>query len=100
MPVNGIVSMLQQVNGQMATTSEVDSLRKLLDRIAYEMESKPTFKDLDSHAGNLKGQVTDVEKELSGDSSCSSDDDPQLSICDGWSSGPYEGQSYGAFGTL
>ena len=58
------INMLQQVNGQMATTAEVESLRKLLDRIAYEMETKPTFKDLDSHAGNLKDQVTGVEKEL------------------------------------
>jgi hypothetical protein len=36
----------------MATGPEVDSIRKLLDRLAYEMESKPTFKDLDCHAGH------------------------------------------------
>jgi len=38
----------------MATGSDVESIRKLLDRLAYEMESKPAFKDLDIHAGTLK----------------------------------------------
>ena len=48
----------------MATMAEVEAIRKLIDRLAFEMESKPAFKDLDTHAGHLKDSMTDLQKEM------------------------------------
>jgi hypothetical protein len=44
------VALLQDLNANKATNSEVESLRKLVDRVAFEMENKPGFNELDTHA--------------------------------------------------
>jgi len=39
--------MLQDLHTQKATVQELDSLRKLVDRLAFDLESRPGFKDLE-----------------------------------------------------
>jgi hypothetical protein len=41
------IEMLQDIQTHKASVIEVDSLKKLIDRVAYEVENKPAFKDLD-----------------------------------------------------
>ena len=41
------IEMLHDIQTTKASVVEVDSLKKLIDRVAYEVENKPAFKDLD-----------------------------------------------------
>ena len=52
------------MNSQKATTQEVEQIRKLIDRLAYDVEQKPGFKDLDGQAGHQKDMIEDLNKEL------------------------------------
>lgn len=40
------------------------STKKTIDRLANEIESKPSFKDLDSHESIYKRYIDDISKEL------------------------------------
>ena len=56
------MEMLQELNATKVNTQELDSLRKLVDRLAFDLESRPGFKDLEQQAGYQKDMVHDLEQ--------------------------------------
>ncbi len=57
-------TMFQQLNGSKAAQEEVESLRRALDRLSHEFESKQGFKDLEIQQNYTKGCIEDLNKEL------------------------------------
>lgn len=55
---------IRQINGQKATVQDLDSTRKMVERLSFELENKPGFKDLESHVTHTKGLLEDLTKEL------------------------------------
>ena len=43
---------------------ELDSTRKIIERLSQELEGKPGFRDLENHAAHTKGCIEDLTKEL------------------------------------
>jgi len=58
------LELVHQVNAQKASVAEVEQIRKLIDRLAFDVESKPGFKDLDGQAGHQKDMIEEIHKEL------------------------------------
>ena len=58
------VEVVQQINGHKATATEIEQVRKLIDRLAYEVEQKPRFADLDQHARSFKQLVEDLQRDV------------------------------------
>ena len=58
------LDMLQDLNAQKASCVEVDSLKKLIDRVAYEMEHKPGFKDLEKQSISTNDLIEELQREL------------------------------------
>ena len=46
------LDLVHQINAQKASAAEVEQIRKLIDRLAFDIESKPSYKDLDSQASH------------------------------------------------
>lgn len=57
-------SLVQRINGQKASIEELDSTRKIIERISAELEMKTGFKDLENHAAHTKGCIEDLNKDL------------------------------------
>jgi len=58
------VEIIQQINGSKATVQDLDSTRKMVERLGFEIENRPGFKDLEGHVGHTKGLIEDLTKEL------------------------------------
>jgi hypothetical protein len=58
------IEAIKQMNGQKATVQDLDSTRKMVERLAFEVENRPNFKDLESHGLHTKGLIDDITKEL------------------------------------
>lgn len=57
-------SLVQRINGQKASVEELDSTRKIIERLSAELEMKTGFKDLENHAAHTKGCIEDLSKDL------------------------------------
>lgn len=44
--------MLHDINTSKASVVELNALKSLIDRVAYEIENKPAFRDLDNLGDN------------------------------------------------
>jgi len=53
-----------QLNQEKVTVTEMDAVRKAIDRLAMELESKPSFKELEAHATHQKAFAEDISKDL------------------------------------
>ena len=58
------VEIIQQINGSKATVQDLDSTRKMVERLGFEIDNRPGFKDLEGHVAHTKGLVEDLTKEL------------------------------------
>lgn len=55
---------IHEINAQKASQSEIEQIRKLIDRLAFEVEGKPSFKDIDQMASNHRSLIEEIHKEL------------------------------------
>ena len=58
------VEIIQQINGSKATVQDLDSTRKMVERLGFEIENRPGFTDLEGHVAHTKGLIEDLTKEL------------------------------------
>lgn len=58
------IDMLHDINTSKASVVEMNALKSLIDRVAYEVENKPSFRDIDNLGDNLKVQHESLQKEL------------------------------------
>ena len=58
------VEIIQQINGSKATVQDLDSTRKMVERLGFEIENRPGFTDLEGHVAHTKGLLEDLTKEL------------------------------------
>lgn len=56
--------LIQQINGTKASIEEIDSIRKIIDRLALEIDSKTSFKDVDAQIAHSRGCIEDLSKEM------------------------------------
>lgn len=57
-------TFVSKLERQKASIEELDSTRKIIERVSRELEAKTGFRDLESHAAHTKGCIDDLSKEL------------------------------------
>lgn len=57
-------TFVSKLERQKASNEELDSTRKIIERVSRELEAKTGFRDLESHAAHTKGCIDDLQKEL------------------------------------
>ena len=56
--------LVQQINGSKAGVEEIDSMRKVIDRLSLELDSKTSFKDMDGQLSHTRACIEDLSKEM------------------------------------